>query len=356
MKKVQTKLIFLIHAIVWGIIFFFPFFFVSKDGNSFNWIRYMGYFFVPVAFMIIFYANYCWLIDRLLFRRKLVVFILSDIVLISVVWLLLNTWQDYHFLHYIKPYEPQRMSPSPPRLMFILRDYTVMALTAGLSVAIKMTQSWFRMETERKETERRQVEAELKSLKNQLNPHFLFNTLNNIYSLISFSPEKAQHAVHDLSRLLRYVLYENNQNFVPLMKEMEFINNYIALMKIRLPEQVKVVTDICAESDIPVAPLLFITLIENAFKHGVSATRPSFVSVELKTAGDREIVCRIINSYFPKDEKDGSGSGIGLDNLQKRLALLYPGRHMLDMGKRGEEYVAELRIRCNGDEQQKRLG
>ena len=124
------------------------------------------------------------------------------------------------------------------------------------------------METERKELEKGRVEAELKSLKNQLNPHFLFNTLNNIYSLIAFNPETAQHAVHDLSRLLRYILYENNQNRVPLAKEIEFIDNYIALMKIRLPQEVIVETEIYAERNVEIAPLLFITLVENAFKHG----------------------------------------------------------------------------------------
>ena len=121
-------------------------------------------------------------------------------------------------------------------------------------------------------------EAELQNLKSQLNPHFLFNTLNNIYSLIAFSPEKAQEAVHDLSRLLRYVLYESSQPFVSLEKDFDFLRNYVELMRIRLPKHVELKTNIVASSPgTLIAPLLFISLVENAFKHGVSNNKPSFI-------------------------------------------------------------------------------
>lgn len=331
----------LIHVIGWGIIFCFPLFFASKGGNEITWGWYLGYFFVPVAFMAVFYTNYLGLIDRFLFRKKLVSFIVLNIILILVVGICLSAWQDYHFVHYAGAVERR---PGPPKLMFIIRDYTLMVLVAALSVAIKMTGNWYKMQAEQKELERGRVEAELKNLKSQLNPHFLFNTLNNIYSLISFSPERAQHAVHDLSRLLRYVLYDNNQNFVPLMKEIEFVRNYIALMKIRLPQQVKVETDIYAESDMMVAPLLFISLIENAFKHGVSPVAPSFILISLKTEPGGWMVCRIENSFFPKSREDKSGSGIGLENLRRRLNLLYPDCHCLTTEVTGETYVSELRI------------
>lgn len=338
----ENKKIFqiLIHLIGWGIIFCFPLFFSSKEGISWNW--YLGYFFVPVAFMLVFYSNYFLFIDRLLFRRKLIQFILLNVALILLVELCLDWWMNYHYAHFIGE---DSGHPHPPKLMFVIRDYTLMILVAGLSVAIKMTGNWYRMESERRELEKGRAEAELKNLKNQLNPHFLFNTLNNIYSLISFSPEKAQHAVHDLSRLLRYVLYDNNQNFVPLMKEIEFVNNYIALMKIRLAGNVRLETDIFVESNVVVAPLLFITLIENAFKHGVSPVASSFIHIELKTENDGEVICHIENSFFPKDQQDKSGSGIGLENLKKRLDLLYPHRHILKTEICGGRYVAELRLR-----------
>ena len=140
--------------------------------------------------------------------------------------------------------------PRPERewqdvFLFFLGNAMLYLLVAGLSVAIKMTNSWYKVQSDKTALEKERAEAELKNLKSQLNPHFLFNTLNNIYSLISFSPERAQGAVHELSKLLRYVLYENNQHFVPLEKELDFLHNYIELMRIRLPEQVKLETARC---------------------------------------------------------------------------------------------------------------
>ena len=345
MKQTDKRqaLLWLIHLIGWGIMFGFPFFFASREGNPITFQWYLGYVFVPVAFMLVFYVNYFWWIDRVLFRKKLFQFILLNILLISAICFCLDALMHFYFQHFIKAAFSGH--PGPPKVMVISRDFMLMGLTAGLSVAIRVTGNWYKMETERKELEKGRVEAELKSLKNQLNPHFLFNTLNNIYSLIAFNPETAQHAVHDLSRLLRYILYENNQNRVPLAKEIEFIDNYIALMKIRLPQEVIVETEIYAERNVEIAPLLFITLVENAFKHGVSPTAPSFISIELHTVGEGEVFCQVENSYFPKKREDKSGSGIGLENLRKRLTLLYPGRYMLVTEKQGEKFVAELRIR-----------
>lgn len=148
----------------------------------------------------------------------------------------------------------------------------LLALTVALSVAIKMTGNWYRTEAEKQEIEKERTQAELKNLKSQLNPHFLFNTLNNIYALIQLNPPQAQYAVHSLSHLLRYVLYDNNQNLISLDKEFAFMKNYIELMSLRLSsDQVKLNIDIPDDGrGYMVAPLLFITLIENAFKHGVS--------------------------------------------------------------------------------------
>lgn len=207
-----------------------------------------------------------------------------------------------------------------------------------------MTNGWYQVEANQRELERERAEAELSNLKSQLNPHFLFNTLNNIYSLIAFSPEKAQEAVHDLSRLLRYVLYESNQSLVPIEKDLDFLRNYIELMRIRLPRHVDLQTDIeAATPGVMIAPLLFISLVENAFKHGVSNSQPSFIQITIQQAGDT-VSCSIRNSYFPKSAGDKSGSGIGLSNLEKRLSLLYPECYHFTYGKEGENYVAHLVI------------
>ena len=188
-------------------------------------------------------------------------------------------------------------------------------------------------------------EAELQNLKSQLNPHFLFNTLNNIYSLIAIDPDRAQFAVHDLSRLLRHVLYEDNQKFVSLDHELNFMKSYIELMSLRLSGNVELKVDLPDDGKgVLVAPLLFITLIENAFKHGVSPTEPSFIHIRFSWLENSGICCYIENSYFPKKEIDRSGSGIGLENLKKRLDLLYPGKYDLRTEREGNEFVAQLKI------------
>jgi len=148
-----------------------------------------------------------------------------------------------------------------------------------------------------------------------------------------------------LSKLLRYVLYEKNENFVALDRELNFIHNYVELMRIRLNPDVdmKISIDI-TEKEKMVAPLLFITLIENAFKHGISPTQPSFIDVNIHQNNDKQLNCTIKNSYFPKDESDQSGSGIGLENLRRRLEILYPHKHILRTEKEGDTFIAELII------------
>ena len=186
--------------------------------------------------------------------------------------------------------------------------------------------------------------AELQNLKSQLNPHFLFNTLNNIYSLIQLDPDRAQQTVHDLSRLLRYVLYDSSRPTVPLKAEMDFLGNYIELMRIRLPRHVRLDVSLPENpSHTLVAPLLFISLVENAFKHGVSNDRPSFIDIDIREE-EGVLACRIENSFFPKSGADRSGSGIGLANLCRRLEMIYPGRYEMKYGQHGDTYETLLRI------------
>jgi len=221
-------------------------------------------------------------------------------------------------------------------------------LTIGLSMAVKMTGKWYKTEAERQEEKKERTEAELKNLRQQLNPHFLFNTLNNIYALIAISPDKAQESMLELSKLLRYVLYENNGNFVSLEHELNFIHNYVELMRIRLNSDVdmKINIDVTEKNKV-VAPLLFITLIENAFKHGISPTQSSFIDINIHQNKEKQLNCTIRNSYFPKDDSDQSGSGIGLENLRRRLEILYPHKHILRTEKEGDIFVAELIIPLN---------
>lgn len=330
-----------VHAVAWAILFGMPFFFTGRE-QSVTVESYLRFVIVPLSFMMVFYANYFLLVDKFLFTRQAGKYVLSNLALIAV------AMAGVHFLMQLLP-PPQGMHHRPERslqdiILFFTGNTLLYSLVAGLSVAIRMTGSWYKVEGERKELEKSNFEAELKNLKSQLNPHFLFNTLNNIYSLIAFSPEKAQQSVHDLSKLLRYVLYENNQHFVPLAKELDFLRNYIRLMRLRLPAHVEVKAEL-SETGSPemlIAPLLFISLIENAFKHGVSTGEPSFIYIAIHIGDDRKITCTIQNSYFPKNGHDKSGSGIGLANLRKRLELLYPERYVLRCERAGDTYLSGL--------------
>lgn len=333
----------LIHLAAWSILLGLPFFFTGRESQALTAEGYIRSVIVPLTFMLVFYANYSLLVKHFLFSRHAWKFFFSNVLLIASVMLLLHVVMQLFPDSYRGKHRPD---PEWQHIVgFFLVNAMLYLLTAGLSVAIKMTAGWYEAESARSELEKSRAEAELQNLKSQLNPHFLFNTLNNIYSLISFSPERAQEAVHDLSRLLRYVLYESSQPFVSLDKELDFIRNYVELMHIRLPEHVELKTRIsCTTPDIPIAPLLFISLIENAFKHGVSNNKPSFIDLDIHQQGDL-VVCTIRNSYFPKDaERDKSGSGIGIRNLQKRLALLYPNKHILSLDQDDGNYYSMLEL------------
>lgn len=204
-------------------------------------------------------------------------------------------------------------------------SFLIIALLINLmAIGVAMSIRFLMRQSERKQKE---VEAELAWLKNQINPHFLFNTLNNISSLTQIDADEAQDAVMQLSDLLRYAMYETNKPKVALAGEVEFMRNYIQLMRLRCNEM----TTVSEEADVEdgkaeIAPLLFISLIENAFKHGLNSNAPATISISLRQK-DGVLVFTSDNTNNPKPTKDRSGSGIGLENTRRRLDLLYPGRY-----------------------------
>lgn len=338
-----------IHVIGWGIFFTLPFF-MSRGEQTITLNRYLGYCFLPLSCLIVFYINFCRLIDCLLFRKKVIKFILVNLSFVFLLGLLLYFWQEYHRTHLSTPMPEslktiKEMFPKPPTILFISRDLLLMGLTVGLSVAIKMTGGWYKTENEKQELQKAQAEAELQNLKSQLNPHFLFNTLNNIYSLIAINQDKAQYAVQDLSKMLRHVLYENNDKLVPIDREFEFMRSYIKLMSLRLSKNTHLEVSIPESGKgAMIAPLLFIPLIENAFKHGVSNTQDSFIHIQLELHEDHWLHCLVVNSNFPKKDNDRSGSGIGIKNLKRRLELLYPGNFIFSPRTEDDRFIAELNI------------
>ena len=225
-------------------------------------------------------------------------------------------------------------------LMFLLLNCMVAAIAIGIRHFIRIRQ----IKQQLIEEKAKNAEAELAWLKNQINPHFLFNTLNNISSLCQIDADAAQDAIAQLSDLLRYAMYETNKNTVPIQGEVEFMRNYIELMKLRCNEKTEVLTTFNVGQNIEIAPLLFISLIENAFKHGVSSNRPSKIDIHLETE-DNKLVFTCDNTNYPKDDADRSGSGIGLENTRRPLELMYHDAYKWEQTLNNDIYHVKITIK-----------
>lgn len=289
----------------------------------------MMYCMQPLMLMIVFYLNYLYLAPKLFVSGKHRYDVLINLVLITVFGITLHYWTNYvNELYGVH----QLVDDTLNDVTSILRNSINFAIFAGGSTALALARKWVTADQQLKESETARAKAELSNLRSQINPHFLLNTLNNIYALTAINQARAQDAIQQLSKMLRHLLYDNQESLVLLSDEMQFIENYINLMKIRLSQNVDV--SFHRQATLPgvkVAPLIFISLIENAFKHGVSPTEPSFVHISI-TATERDITCQIENSNHPKSNSDRSGHGIGLSQVQRRLDLAYPGRYTWEKG------------------------
>ncbi len=328
------------HLLVWAVLFSLPYL-LSSDQEQL-WARMFVHSWIPLLFYaFIFYLNYLVLIERFLFKKKGISFVLANIAIIGFsLWLRgeLNT------LYFQEIMKPPRNGDGPPFKLFLYVQIVSLMVPIVFSIALKTTERWIRTEAERKETTNIKLKSELQHLRYQLQPHFFFNSLNNIYSLVDISPEQAKSTIHSLGKLMRYLLYETNIEEVPLSREIDFMEKYIDLMRLRLSDNTKVESHFPSlGNDIKIAPLLFISLIENAFKHGVSANKESVISIEMEIQG-KEIAFRTENFNFPKNNEDKSGSGIGLQNLEKRLQLLYPNKHSFHTSLQNGIFIATLKI------------
>lgn len=344
----------LLHITGWIILFILPQFLLT--GGTFEDLRTsLIIFFKTLVFGIIFYVNYLWLVPSLLHRGRWPQYLAVMLVLVVVV-------------HFASNYAFRKVFPPPPAVEQRMREtehrgddqrkgrpswarmaaynYFITAfLVTGFAVGLRSVEQSVRKEREIKELEKEKLNSELALLKNQVSPHFFFNTLNNIYSLIEINKNDAQAAVLSLSKMMRYMLYESEQGNTKLSRELEFMKVYIDLMKLRINEKVKLTVEFPeGYEDIDIPPLLFIPFIENAFKHGVSYQKDSFIRIGLSREGD-VIHFRMANSFNAGNNGASQHElGIGLDNVRKRLALLYPGRHELKITDDGSVYSVELDI------------
>ncbi len=335
-----------INVLVWVIILCFPFLVATREGSLVGIDKYVIYSWIPLMFMLVFYFNYYFLIDKLVFeQRRWLVFWLCNGVMIVVVASCSHLLQEFYLTRIVGVAPP---SEKIALASYIIRDGLVLMLVIGLSVALKMVAAWQTQERERARLEAEKRDAELQNLRSQLNPHFLFNTLNNIYALVASDGERAREAIHSLSTLLRYTLYARDER-VSLAEEMDFVHNFVELARLRHGAGVAINVSLPSDTKgLTIAPLMFMTLIENGFKHGVSSTgEASFVRVVIEisnVSGQGIVRCLVQNSDYPKQGVDRSGSGIGLDNLRRRLTLLYPKTHSLTLERRDGVHTAELII------------
>lgn len=314
MKKIQAKDIwlFVVQVLLLWLIVLSPglinYFTTHDPALSWGALTVSAYWLMPMV--IVYLVNFYVLAPLFYFRRRLWWFICLNILLVLAC--------NYRFLTTDILTMPDYFQTGYSSFMMISLLINVMAIAFALSIRYMMRHQ------ERKQKE---VEAELAWLKNQINPHFLFNTLNNISSLAQIDGEETQEAIMQLSDLLRYAMYETNKPKVRLDGEVEFMRNYINLMKLRCNDMTTVNGQwsiVNGQSEVP--PLLFISLIENAFKHGMNSNAPATIDIRLEQQ-DNMLVFNCDNTNNPKPTKDRSGSGIGLENTRRRLDLLYPGRY-----------------------------
>ncbi len=287
-----------------------------------------------------FYLNYFLLIPKLLFQKKILLYILFLLAGLTVILLLSQTY--FYFLEIVIKHRTFHHR-------FFGRSF-FMPLTPSLvafavSSSIKITGEWFINQRQKQEMEAEKLSSELAFLKSQINPHFLFNILNNICSLARKKSDETENAIIKLSRIMRYMLQDSKNEKVELEMEIEYLQSYIELQRLRISDQVKIDFAIEGKTNtIMLEPLLLIPFVENAFKHGVSYLENSEIKICLK-ADVNNLFFRIENKILRSGKETiPLESGIGLKNVIRRLELLYPEKHRLSITDHGEQYIVELII------------
>ena len=329
------------HLAFW-VLSFFVFLYLFKTGAEPEKIDYVYTILFQLTLLPAVYINIELLLPTLGNSKRILFYLLSLItIIILFAWINYNffdkwsakVFPDYFFISYFTFREVI--------LFFIV--YTI------ITMLLKLSKSWFvvsQLQKELLEKEKQKTEVELKALKAQINPHFFFNTLNSIYSMALDKDERLPNTVLQLSDLMRYFLYESKDNFIPLEKELEVINNYIALQKIRSDSQLNIEINITGQvNGQRIAPLLLITFLENAFKHGVKGrSGRSFIRLEIAIEKNK-LLFSVENNKGTVDEiKTGDHGGLGLGNVKRQLELLYPAKHVLTIKNLNNSFTVQLHL------------
>jgi sensor histidine kinase YesM len=351
----------MIHILVWAVlglaIFYYQPFFSDLDIPYQFWIRQT----VKLSLLVIaFYVNSLVLVPNLLLKNRTGYYFVIIVGIIALI-VFINGWLE-RALHLDELFQaafhkqsqgqsaeilmPQHL-PKPGSRVGVSDALlvTISALVLGISTSMATIHKWLKDKQKSEELEKDKITTELSFLKAQINPHFFFNTMNNIYALTAVDAELAGKAIHQLSRMMRYLLYNTQSGYTMLSQEIAFVKDYISLMQLRLTDAVVMNIDTPPNLvDVPVAPMIFLPFVENAFKHGVRAAQPSHVNISILQK-DKTLDLTIKNSII----KDNSVSldinnGIGLVNTKRRLDLLYPGKYKLDINELNadNEYTVHL--------------
>ncbi|MCK3684157.1 histidine kinase [Maribellus sp. YY47] len=297
---------------------------------------YAAIFHIPIVAVV--YINLRVLFPFFLEKGKYLLYfllILSLIALGSGFYLMLfNKWIDYFFegYYFIAFYG-----------FWDISLYFAVYLVA--TSLLRLARGWFRLQ----EIETERNKAELKALRSQINPHFLFNSLNSIYSLARKNSKEVPDKIVQLSDLLRHVIYDSERDFIPLEKEIDMIRNYITLQNLRTDDQHKISLKVNGElKEKMIAPMIILPFVENSFKHGLKGgSDNAFVNIFL-TISDHQLILEVVNSKGKSaDNVDLQYQGIGIDNVRKRLEMLYPGKHNLNITEDEQTFNVDLRIEIN---------
>jgi sensor histidine kinase YesM len=327
----------LVHVLVWLGLFMIPFIDDRQHISAHFLIRISFTYLLLAGF---FYFNYLVLIPRLFLRKKIGYFVFGVVAgLLLVSFIQVGVVASLEFLGF------PGIRHGHNYIRLFLNTLFPAFFIFTVSTAIRIINEWFRAEKQKKEMENEKLNAELAFLKSQVNPHFLFNILNNICSLARKKSDDTENAIIRLSQIMRYMLSDSKDEKVNLEKEVEYLRNYIELQQLRISDKVQVNFSLEGMPETKtIEPMLLIPFVENAFKHGVSYREESVIDIFLKVL-DSGISFRIENTVFRKEgEPIALESGIGLKNVLRRLELLYPGSHRIDIRDTGQKYRVDLQI------------
>jgi two-component system LytT family sensor kinase len=325
------------HILFWASVISF-FVFIAHNGGKSSLQSLLILFLVfGIVNIGLFYLNYLVLIPQYLDKKKYKVYAAFVIGAIIVVGL-----SKYGMALIFKPITYVRMGKAMSFWQYSFSTSFTSIIFIFLSTVLKFTVDWFLNERIQRDLENQRLSAELSFLKSQINPHFLFNSLNSIYSLAYQKSDTTPEAILKLSEIMRYMLYECNDNKVELTKELQYLQNYIDLQKIRFGNKAFIDFEVNGEvTDQHIVPLLLISFIENAFKHGIANDALSPIKLKINLE-DGHLYFFIQNKKHTHN-RDASG-GIGLNNVRRRLDLLYPGKYNLDIRDEADTYTCQLSL------------